>query len=808
MLLFTANLQKKIGKPSMKTYKLFSALVIFAAMHSGTSQIQGDLSPALAVSKAPDKKFEITDCFNPKYYPESPKMFQWISGTEYYTLLEDNSLNVYNGKTKAKASFVVTTKTDFVTLFSEFIKLNPTAAYKDAKVASIPMFKWLTAYNRASDKNGVLTMPAYFQVKNNIFMFVLTVDGDKTSRYIAHYATLPENIDAQEITESKSANVIEGLPYKNSGLNLSWVSDNNIYVLNNERKDVKITSDGGKGIVYGQSVHRNEFGINKGLFWANDGSKLAFYRMDERRVTDYPLFSITERPAKPSTIKYPMAGDSSHTVTIGVYSMTSGKTTYLNTVGPYDQYLTNVTWAPDGNSVYVAIVNREQNEMSLNQYSANDGSLMKTLFTHKHPKYVEPQNGPMFVPNSTTDFIWQSNLEGFNHLYLYSKGVLTKITKGNWEVSDVLGFDNSGQYVIVNTTRNNDPLVENEDPTSRCPMAISWKNPKYNPVILFPGKTMNGTHTIMGNLNNGLISTLFSNTTTPKMLFSLDIATYIKEWNDRKTIITKPQTVFVSKNPIEEFELGELKLDKLNNKGINLHTRTFFPPNFDINKKYPVVVYLYGGPHAQMVTNSWLGGGNLWMHFMAQKGYIVFTVDNRGSSHRGFDFENATHRQLGTIEMEDQLFALSYLKDLKYVDSSRIGVHGWSFGGFMTTSLMTRHAGAYKVGVAGGPVIDWTLYEIMYTERYMDKPSENPEGYKTNNLLNYAQNLKGRLLMIHGADDDVVVWQHSLKFVQKSVSAMNSNLDYYVYPGHKHNVVGPDRAHLYKKISQYFFDYL
>jgi dipeptidyl-peptidase-4 len=220
------------------------------------------------------------------------------------------------------------------------------------------------------------------------------------------------------------------------------------------------------------------------------------------------------------------------------------------------------------------------------------------------------------------------------------------------------------------------------------------------------------------------------------------------------------------------------------------------------------VVYLYGGPHAQMVTNSWLGGGQLWMHYMAQKGYLVFTVDNRGSSHRGLEFENATHRQLGTVEMEDQLFALNYLKNLSYVDSNRVGVHGWSFGGFMTTSLMTRKPGAYKVGVAGGPVIDWSLYEIMYTERYMDKPSENPEGYAANNLLSYAGNLKGRLLMIHGADDDVVVWQHSLKFVQKSVGAMNTNLDYYVYPGHKHNVVGPDRAHLYKKITQYFFDFL
>ncbi len=785
----------------MKTYKLFSALAILSVFSAGKSQIQTDVSPILAADKAPDKKFEITDCFNRKYYPTTPKMFQWIPGTEYYTLLEDNVLNVYNAKTKTKANFNIGSKSELVDLFQGFIKLNPTATYNDAKISGIPMFKWLTATVQPNS----IKMPAYFQVKNDIFMFILNIEGDKVSRYIAHYATLPENMEAQEITEYIGARVIVDIPIKNTGLNLAYVSNNNIYV-DGYSDTIKITSDGGKGIVYGQSVHRNEFGISKGLFWSKYGSKLAFYRMDERRVTDYPLFSIAERPAKPSTIKYPMAGDSSHTVTIGVYNLLLNKTIYLNTAGQYDQYLTNVTWSPDESSIYVAIVNREQNEMKLNQYSAEDGSLIKTLFTHKHPKYIEPENGPLFIPNSNTDFIWQSELDGFNHLYLYSKGQLSQITSGKWEITDIYGFDKSGQYLIVNSTRSNKAELYTEEPISRCPLAIQWSKPKNAPIVLFPNLT--GTHNIISNCESGFIGSLFSNSTTPGMTISLNIDERIKETISHKISDKSEQRIYVSQNPIEDFILGEVSLSQLNHNGITLHTRTFFPPNFDQTKKYPVVVYLYGGPHAQMVTNSWLGGGQLWMHYMAQKGYIVFTVDNRGSSHRGLEFENATHRQLGTVEMEDQLFALNYLKTQQYVDSNRVGVHGWSFGGFMTTSLMTRKPGAYKVGVAGGPVIDWSLYEIMYTERYMDKPSENPEGYAANNLLNHAGNLKGRLLMIHGADDDVVVWQHSLKFVQKSVGAINTNLDYYVYPGHKHNVVGPDRAHLYKKITQYFFDFL
>jgi dipeptidyl-peptidase-4 len=209
-----------------------------------------------------------------------------------------------------------------------------------------------------------------------------------------------------------------------------------------------------------------------------------------------------------------------------------------------------------------------------------------------------------------------------------------------------------------------------------------------------------------------------------------------------------------------------------------------------------------------MVQNKWLGGGNLWMAYMASKGYIVFTIDNRGSANRGFDFESSIHRRLGEVEMNDQLAGITYLKQLSFVDSTRIGIHGWSFGGFMTTSLMTRYPNVFKTGVAGGPVIDWKYYEIMYTERYMDHPSSNPDGYKRTSLLPSASQLKNRLLMIHGADDDVVVLQHSLMFLDACVKSSNDQLDFFIYPGHKHNVVGRDRTHLYKKVSQYFFDHL
>jgi dipeptidyl-peptidase-4 len=237
--------------------------------------------------------------------------------------------------------------------------------------------------------------------------------------------------------------------------------------------------------------------------------------------------------------------------------------------------------------------------------------------------------------------------------------------------------------------------------------------------------------------------------------------------------------------------------------GTQLFGRLIKPSNFDATKKYPVVTYVYGGPHAQMVTNSWLGGGELWQHYLANKGYLVFVLDNRGSDNRGFEFESAVHRRIGVPELEDQDEGAKYLKALPYVDSTRMGVYGWSYGGFMSLSMQTRMNNTYKVAVAGGPVIGWDMYEVMYTERYMDTPQQNEAGYKNSNLLNYVDNLNGKTLLIHGTADNVVLWQHSLAFLKACVDK-GKQVDYFVYPGHEHNVMGKDRLHLMTKVTDYF----
>jgi dipeptidyl-peptidase 4 len=306
-----------------------------------------------------------------------------------------------------------------------------------------------------------------------------------------------------------------------------------------------------------------------------------------------------------------------------------------------------------------------------------------------------------------------------------------------------------------------------------------------------------GTHSAKLSPNGNYIIDTYSSQVTPRKIWVI---------NNKDGKVA--QTLLTSKNPVADYALGEVTIFPIKaDDGTDLYTRMITPPNFDKNKKYPVVVYVYGGPHLQLVTNSWLGGANLWMQLMAQKGYIVFTLDPRGTSGRGLEFEQETFRQLGTVEIADQLRGVEYLKSLPYVDADRMGIHGWSFGGFMTTSMMLKSPDTFKVGVAGGPVIDWNYYEIMYTERYMDSPEQNPEGYKNANLLNYVKNLKGKLLMIHGTVDDVVVWQHSLAFIKKAVDE-GILLDYFVYPGHPHNVIGKDRVHLMRKVTQYLDDNL
>lgn len=577
---------------------------------------------------------------------------------------------------------------------------------------------------------------------------------------------------------------------------VAFVKDDNLYVTDAQGNTRQLTKDGSHDIVYGQSVHRDEFGIYKGTFWSNDGQKLAFYRMDQSMVTDYPLVNIDTRVATELPTKYPMAGETSHKVTVGVYDLKTGKTVYLKAGDPTDRYFTNIAWSPANKAVYMIELNRDQTDMELVKYDASTGEKLSTLYKEHYDKYVHPVNPITFLPWDADKFILQSEKDGYNHLYLFNtKGEqLKQITSGKWVVLDLIGFTSKPGEVLILSTESS-PIQNNI-------YKVNVETGKRT--LLDNGRGCHANTYGGGGHRYPMLSAsgryAFDSYSEPDVPRSIDIIDIEKE---------KGYSYFKADNPwtgynVPEYSCGTIKAAD----GVtDLYYRMVKPVNFDPNKKYPTVVYVYGGPGVRNVEARWHYASRSWETYMAQKGYLLFILDNRGSSDRGRDFEQATFRHLGVEEMKDQLKGVEYLKSLEYVDTTRMGVHGWSYGGFMTTSLMTTYPDVFKVGVAGGPVIDWKWYEVMYGERYMDTPQVNPDGYAETSLINKAKNLKGKLQIIIGTDDPTVVPQHALSFIKKC-NEVGTQPDFYVYPGEGHNMMGHQSVHLHERITQYFEDYL
>lgn len=569
--------------------------------------------------------------------------------------------------------------------------------------------------------------------------------------------------------------------------NLAYVKDWNLYVRTADGKDLQVSTDGSRELVYGQSVHRDEFGISKGTFWSPKGDLLAFYRMDQSMVTDYPLVDIDHRVAQLAPEKYPMAGMTSHKVTVGIFNVATGKTVYLQAGDPTDRYFTNVAWSPDEQTIYMMELPRTQDKAELVAYNAATGERKGVLYTETNDRYVEPLHPIVFLPWDSSKFVMQTRRDGYNHLYLFDTTgkLLRQLTRGEWEVTDVLGFNEKTRSIVYQSNA--------ASPICRNLYAVSVATGKS--IALDNGR---GSH--HGTLSKGKGLYVLDRWSSPNEFRRIDLAT---------TSAAKQQRIHENDTPWADYNVPEITggTIKAADGTTDLYYRLVKPVNFDPAKKYPTVVYVYGGPHAHNVEASWNYMTRPWEVYMAQRGYVVFVVDNRGSEDRGFAFESCTHRHLGDIEMQDQMEGVKFLKTLPYVDADRLGVHGWSFGGFMTTNLMLTYPDVFKVGVAGGPVIDWKYYEVMYGERYMDTPEENPEGYASSSLLNKAKNLKGRLQIIVGYNDPTCVLQHNLSFLRACEDA-GTQPDYFVYPGDGHNMMGRDMVHLHERITRYFDDYL
>ena len=681
---------------------------------------------------------------NRSIYAQRPNQLKWVG--------EQDILMKVDGKNIVTMTPGKTSEAVFLTLD----ELNGSA--HEAGIDSlkrIPNLTWLNdrqAYFYSMGKNGIAL---------NRF--------DIKTKKMEPMTTVPQGAENQTICDKT--------------MHVAYTVKNNLFVADGDRK-IQIT-DNPEGVVAGQSVHRNEFAIKGGIFWSPDGSKLAYYSMDERMVTDYPLVDITQRIATEKPIKYPMAGMTSHQVTLHVYDMATGKDLTIKTGEPVEQYLTAITWNPDNKRVYIGVLNRGQNDLKFNEYSAITGDFIQTIFEDTDEQYVEPQGPAYFVPNNTDQFIWMAQRDGYYHLYLYtiSKKQVKQLTKGDFVVTDFNGFSKDGSKIYYRSTE--------VSPLERHCYMMDIKSGKVTKLT-----QEHGTHDIVPSKSGKYFLDYYTSTDVP---YNVDLQ------DAKGKMVTR---LHESENPLKDYNIGETTIGTLKAEdGQTLYTRLIKPYNFDSSKKYPVIVYVYGGPHAQLITDEWLAGAGIYLNYLAQEGFLVFTLDNRGSADRGEAFEQCIHRQCGQLEMRDQLVGIEWLKTLPYVDAERIGSDGWSYGGFMSTSLKVNHPEVFKVSVAGGPVLDWKYYEIMYGERYMDTPQENPEGYELTSLENKTDKLEGKLLMIHCTTDPVVVWQHSLVFVENCIHN-GKQLDYFVYPGHDHNVYGMDRAHLITKITQYFKDNL
>ena len=566
----------------------------------------------------------------------------------------------------------------------------------------------------------------------------------------------------------------------------------------NNGSDICVAESENDQITYGQSVSRNEFGINGGFFWSPEGSKLAFYRKDESRVTDFPLLDISTRTGTLKSIKYPMNGMDSEEITLGIYDLASGKTVWCDVTDfGYDRYLCNISWSPDERYVFIQVLDRTQKHMKFNMYRACDGSFVRTLFTEDDDRYVEPSDPVRFLKDSYT-FIYMSNVrDGYRNLYLCDTlGTVRRLTSVDADVAYVTNDGTNVFYTSAEVSPVENHLFKIAVTGLKSRRGIeSLPKAKFGKPVRLTSEE--GWHSVTLSEDCKKFIDRYSS-------FNVPSVTQVKT-TDGKFL----REIGRAEDPLKAFKTGKIMLGTVKSadgKYDNWY-RLFLPADFDPAKKYPVLLYVYGGPHSQLVKDSWLGGISMWELLMAQNGCVVYIQDNRGTQNRGAEFEKAIHRHCGQNEMADQMVGINMLKSLPFVDSERIGVHGWSYGGFMTISLMTHYPETFKVGVAGGPVIDWKWYEVMYGERYMDTPETNPEGFKQTSLIENAGNLKGKLLICQGAIDNTVVWEHSLSFVQKCIEN-NTQLDYFPYPRSEHNVGGRWRIHLMDKVTDYFDLYL
>lgn len=531
----------------------------------------------------------------------------------------------------------------------------------------------------------------------------------------------------------------------------------------------QLTFDGSPDVVHGGAAHRAEFGIDRGIFWSDDGRYVAWTREDLRPIDPYPYQDLAAVPPRPLPGRYPMAGRAHSRVRVAVCDTTDFAVRWLEADPDEDVYWTNVAFAP-GDGVVIARVSRGQDQLELVRYDARSGRRIAVLLTENDAEWVEPERPPAFLPDGR--FLWWSSRSGHRHLWLHDAdgGNPRQITRGAFDVQELLGVDAMAGMVWF--------AASGEDPRQRHLFAATLDGDDCRQLT-----RERGTHHAVLSPDRQRAFVQSSNLTSRPSSSILDLAT------GAGTALPGAH------DPLAGFALPHQKLFQVRAEDDTvLYGHLLLPPDLADGQRCPLLLYVYGGPHVQLVTDQWMGGAPLWLQALAAEGYVVCRLDNRGTPNRGIEFEQAVHRRLGMLEVQDQLRAVAFCRQQPYVDGARIGVHGWSYGGYLTLRLLLAAPEAFACGISGAPVTDWAMYETGYTERYMDTPAENAAGYDLASCLPYVERLRAPLLLVHGTDDRTVMWSHSLAFVRKCIDHGKA-VEYLPYPMQRHALAGKDRAH-------------
>lgn len=580
------------------------------------------------------------------------------------------------------------------------------------------------------------------------------------------------------------------------GNKVGFVRGNNIFIKDlASGKETQVTTDGNQNnIINGATdwVHEEEFAFSVAYFWSPDSKKIAYYKFDESKVKEFSFDEFNNK-LYPSQyrFKYPKAGEDNSIVTIHVYDLASASAKLMDIGKETDQYIPRVKWTKDANTVSIVRMNRHQNKLDIMFANATTGET-KIIYSETTDTYIDihqSEGDYVYFTNDNKNFIIMNEKDGFNHLYLYdiSGKLVNQITKGNWDVVNFKGIDEKTKTIFYTASETT--------ATEKDIYSIQMNGSEKKKISIEQGTHAPEFSKGMKNYIN-----TFSSANSPSSIAIYNAkGKQIRVLENNEALTKKMQEFNLSKKELFMFKTAE---------GIELNAWMIKPQNFDPSKKYPVFLTFYGGPGRNMVNNSFDGGGYFWHQMLAQKGYIVMCVDNRGTGYRGVAFKKCTYKQLGKLEVADQIETAKYLGTLPYVDKTRIGTFGWSYGGYLSSLCITKGADYFKTAIAVAPVTNWRYYDNIYTERFMSLPQENANGYDDNSPINHVNKLKGKYLLIHGSGDDNVHYQNTMEMVTALVNA-NKQFDLFIYPDKNHGISGGNtRLHLYTKMTNFILDNL